>query len=132
MGGGLYAHYAFLITPVDFGFLRSVEFVVMVTLGGLGSVSGAVIAAVVLTLLPEGLRFADDALPRSVVAGGFSLSQSRMVIYALLLIGMMLLRPKGLLGGRELWPKRRRELAVGPSPTEDRDDRQPGAGGPTP
>ena len=129
VGGGLAAHYNFLVTPADASFVRSVEFVVIVTLGGLGSVSGTVIAAVVLTLLPELLRNADDWLPASVAATGFSLSQSRMVLYALLLIGMMLLRPRGLLGGRELWPRRRRELPDGPAATEDRDDRQAHAGG---
>lgn len=91
VGGALYAHYTGFITPTDFNFIRSVEFVVMVTLGGLGSISGAILAAGVLTLLPEVLR---------------PIADWRMVIYALLLISMMLLRPQGLLGGRELWPGR--------------------------
>ena len=109
VGGVLYAHYTGFITPNDFGFVRSVEFVVMVTLGGLGSITGAILAAVVLTVLPEVLR---------------GIADWRMVIYSLLLIFMMLLRPQGLLGGRELWPTRRgtRRAAVA---TEDRDDRQP-------
>jgi branched-chain amino acid transport system permease protein len=91
VGGALYAHYTGFITPTDFNFIRSVEFVVMVTLGGLGSISGAILAAIVLTLLPEVLR---------------PIADWRMVIYALLLILMMLLRPQGLLGGRELFPGR--------------------------
>ena len=91
VGGALYAHYTGFITPTDFNFIRSVEFVVMVTLGGLGSISGAILAAIVLTLLPEVLR---------------PIADWRMVIYSLLLISMMLLRPQGLLGGRELWPGR--------------------------
>jgi branched-chain amino acid transport system permease protein len=91
VGGTLYAHYTGFITPTDFNFIRSIEFVVMVTLGGLGSISGAILAAIVLTLLPEVLR---------------PIADWRMVIYALLLISMMLLRPQGLLGGRELWPGR--------------------------
>jgi branched-chain amino acid transport system permease protein len=64
----------------------------MVTLGGLGSISGAILAAIVLTLLPEVLR---------------PIQEYRMIIYCVLLILMMLLRPQGLLGGRELWPRRR-------------------------
>lgn len=96
VGGALYAHNAFSITPTEFGLVRSIEFVVMVTLGGLASVSGAVLAAVVLTLLPE--------LLRNVSPG---LVEWRMVLYALLLIVMMLLRPQGLLGGREVWRRRR-------------------------
>jgi ABC-type branched-subunit amino acid transport system permease subunit len=98
VGGALYAHYTGFITPTDFNIIRSIEFVVMVTLGGLGSISGAILAAIVLTLLPEVLR---------------AIADWRMVIYSLLLIVMMLLRPQGLLGGRELWPKRR---ALGEQP----------------
>jgi len=69
----------------------------MVVLGGMGSISGAVVAAVVLTLLPEVLRPVKDY---------------RMVIYSLMLILLMILRPQGLLGTRELslsWLRRRRE-----------------------
>jgi ABC-type branched-subunit amino acid transport system permease subunit len=91
VGGALYSHYTGFVTPTDFNIVRSIEFVVMVTLGGLGSISGAILAAVVLTLLPEVLRFIADW---------------RMVIYSLLLVLMMLMRPQGLLGGKELWPKR--------------------------
>jgi branched-chain amino acid transport system permease protein len=60
----------------------------MVVLGGLGSISGAAIAAVTLTLLPELLR---------------SFAMYRMVIYSLLLILIMIVRPQGLLGIREIW-----------------------------
>jgi ABC-type branched-subunit amino acid transport system permease subunit len=91
VGGALYAHYTGFITPTDFSIVRSIEFVVMVTLGGLASISGAIMAAIVLTLLPELLRVIADW---------------RMVIYSLLLVVMMLLRPQGLLGGRELWFRR--------------------------
>ena len=80
------------ITPNLFSMGRSIEIVVMVTLGGLGSISGAILAAVVLTLLPEMLRFVEDY---------------RMIIYSLTLVIMMLVRPQGLLGGREFWPRRR-------------------------
>ena len=92
VAGGLFAHLNLYLNPNEFGFLRSVELVVMVTLGGLGSISGAVVTAAVLTMLPEVLR-------------GFA--EWRMVLYALLLILMMLLRPQGLLGSRELWPPSR-------------------------
>jgi branched-chain amino acid transport system permease protein len=65
----------------------------MVVLGGMGSVSGAILAAIVLTLLPEALR---------------SFSEFRMPIYALALILMMILRPQGILGLREIWELRRK------------------------
>lgn len=93
VGGALFAHMSYLLHPQEFGFLRSVEIVVMVTLGGLGSISGAIITATVLTMLPEMLR-------------GFA--EWRMIIYAILLIGMMLLRPQGIMGGREIWDLFRR------------------------
>jgi branched-chain amino acid transport system permease protein len=62
----------------------------MVVLGGLGSISGASIAAIIVTLLPEWLR---------------GLDQYRMIIWALALILMMIFRPQGLLGVREIWDK---------------------------
>ncbi len=97
IGGGLYAmKIGSTISAADFGFQRSFDYVIMVVLGGLGSISGAAIAAIALTLLPEMLR-------------GFALY--RMPIYALLLIVIMIVRPQGLLGISEIWdflPARRR------------------------
>ena len=91
VAGALFAHFEGYITPRHFQFMRSIELVVMVTLAGAGSLSGTILAAIVLTVMPELLR---------------SFSEWRMVIYSLLLIIMMLLRPEGLLGGRELIPRR--------------------------
>jgi branched-chain amino acid transport system permease protein len=89
VAGGLLAHSATgYINPSQFDTLKSIEIIVMVVLGGLGSISGSVIAAVVLTILPEALRgFADY----------------RMVVYSLLLVVIMLTRPGGLMGSRELF-----------------------------
>ena len=86
VAGGLYAHYVSSIAPKDFGFTRSIEILVMVVLGGMGSITGAVGAAVVLTALPEVLR---------------DFSDYRMLVYSLLLIVMMLFRPSGLMGTAE-------------------------------
>jgi ABC-type branched-subunit amino acid transport system permease subunit len=102
VAGALYAHYDGYLHPTRFDIMRSIELVVMVTLGGLGSISGAVLAAVVLTILPEVLR---------------PVAEWRMVIYSLLLIGMMLGRPQGLLGGRELWWTRKRQRPLRPVPS---------------
>ena len=93
VAGGLFAHYLSYINPSSFGFSKSVEIVIMVVLGGMGSVSGSVLAAFVLTLLPEALR------PLQALTH----VDLRMVIYALLLILMMILRPKGIFGRKELW-----------------------------
>jgi branched-chain amino acid transport system permease protein len=109
VAGAMFALHERSITPSYFGFQKSIEIVAMVTLGGLGSISGAILAAIILTLLPEVLR---------------PIAEYRMILYALLLISMMLLRPQGLLGGRELWPKRRTAAGREPVATEDRDDSQ--------
>jgi len=89
VAGGLFAHeVGTSLNPRELGFQKSFDIVIMVVLGGMGSVSGAVLAAIVLTLLPEALR-------------GFS--EFRMPIYALALILMMILRPQGILGLKEIW-----------------------------
>jgi branched-chain amino acid transport system permease protein len=94
VAGGLFAHYLSYLNPNSFTFIKSIEVIAMVVLGGMGSVSGAVLAAIVLTLLPEVLRPVKDY---------------RMVIYSLMLIVLMITRPQGLLGSRELsWSMLRR------------------------
>ena len=87
VAGGLFAHFLSYLNPSSFTFLKSIEVIAMVVLGGMGSISGSVIAAIVLTLLPEVLR---------------PVKEYRMVIYSLMLIVLMITRPQGLLGTREL------------------------------
>lgn len=82
LAGGLYAHLRTTISPDGFNFLKSVDVVVMVILGGMGSTLGVVLAAVLLTVLNEFLR---------------DFEQYRMIIFSLLLIIMMIVRPQGLL-----------------------------------
>jgi branched-chain amino acid transport system permease protein len=88
VAGALFALQVGSINAGELGFVRSFEIIIMVVLGGLGSVSGAALAAILLTALPEVLRFVD---------------QYRMIVYSLLLIVMMIVRPKGLFGVREIW-----------------------------
>jgi len=90
MAGGLYAHLITFIAPEGFNFLKSVDVVVMVILGGMGSTPGVVAAAILLTLLNELLR---------------DFEQYRMIVFALLLILLMILRPQGLLGNFHKRPK---------------------------
>ena len=81
IAGGLYAHLKGYLNPSGFDFNKSIEVVVMVILGGMGRTAGVIVAAVLLTILPEVLRgFADY----------------RMIIYSLLIIGLMMARPQGL------------------------------------
>lgn len=91
VAGGLWAHYLQFLHPSSFTFMKSVEVLVMIVLGGLGSISGVAISAVFLTILPELLRYVKVLFNTTV--------DPRMVIYSLLLILTMLLRPQGLLGG---------------------------------
>ena len=86
IAGGLYAHYAGILDPKNFDFTKSIEYLVMVVLGGMGSITGSIVAAIVLTLMPEFLR---------------EFSNYRMLVYSLILILMMLFRPAGLMGTKE-------------------------------
>ena len=89
IAGSLFAHESgILISPSDAGFQRSFDIVIMTVLGGMGSISGAVLAATALTILPEVLR---------------NFAQYRLIVFALLLIFVMILRPQGLFGFREIW-----------------------------
>jgi branched-chain amino acid transport system permease protein len=83
VAGSLYAGNIGILDPTGFGFMKSIEILVMVVLGGLGSMIGSVISATVLTALPELLR---------------AFSDYRMVVYSLLLIIVMIFRPTGLMG----------------------------------
>jgi len=86
IGGGLFAFTIGYIAPLNFGFMKSVDILVIACLGGLGSITGSVIAAIVFTILPEALRQFDAY---------------RMIAYSLALILMMLFRPQGLFGTSE-------------------------------
>ena len=88
IAGGLFAHLQGIIDPATFNFNRSVEVVIMVVIGGMGSISGAVIGGILVALLPEALR---------------GLHQFRMIVFPLILILVMLLRPLGILGRHEIW-----------------------------
>lgn len=86
IAGGIYAHNLGILGAKQFDYNYSINILVMVVLGGMGSFTGSILAAIVLTILPEVLReFADY----------------RMILYAFILILMMIFRPKGLLGREE-------------------------------
>ena len=92
VAGGLSGQlFANPLNPQNLNFVKSIEVVVMIVLGGIGSITGAVLGATTLTILPEALRSVDQQWPGM-----------RMVLYALLLILFMIFRPQGLLGRREL------------------------------
>jgi branched-chain amino acid transport system permease protein len=86
IGGGLYAIFFGYLNPAMFGWLNSVNFVVIVVLGGMGSITGTIIAAIVFTFLQEWLRVFEDF---------------RLVIFGFALILLMIFWPKGLMGNKE-------------------------------
>ena len=90
LGGSLYAMVVGLVQPASAAFLRSIDYLIFVVLGGMGSMTGSVLSAYVLTALQELLRF----LPKG-------LQDSRLIFYAFILILVMIFRPKGLLGMKE-------------------------------
>lgn len=105
MAGVLFGHYTQFLSTNDFQFIRSFEIIIMIVLGGMGSLTGAVFGAIVITLLPELLR----QLPGDA-------SRYRLVVYSALLIIIMLTRPQGILGTREFglsWLKRARKRPEG-------------------
>lgn len=87
LAGGLYSHYMGYIQPASFDFNKSIDYLTFVVFGGMGSLSGSIIATIILTFLPELLR---------------SMQDFRMIIYPLALIILMIFRPQGLLGDKEL------------------------------
>jgi len=104
IAGGLYAHLKTFIAPAGFVFMMSIEIVTIVILGGMGNTPGVIAAAVLLTLLPQGLR-----VIAGTQIGNFSLrwvGELRMIIYASLIILIMLTRPQGLFSMRGLKPRR--------------------------
>ena len=108
VAGALYAHVFGYVNAQAFNILKSTEGLVMVYLGGMGSLSGSVLAAIFFTLLVEGLRFGIPALDSllhavNVLPVDFTLSQIwKWVLIPLLLILLMQFRPEGIMGNREL------------------------------
>ncbi|ATD80245.1 branched-chain amino acid transport system permease protein [Desulfovibrio desulfuricans] len=120
MAGAVYAHMFSSIYANSFGIMKSTEAMVMVYLGGMGSLSGSVLAAIFFTLLIEILRFALPALSDLLhhlpfVPDSFMISQEwKWVLIPLILILLMQFRPEGLLGNRELtqvFPRLKKLLA---------------------
>jgi branched-chain amino acid transport system permease protein len=110
VAGGLWGQlFANPLNPQNLNFVKSIEVIVMIVLGGIGSITGAVLGATTLTILPEALRTFDQQFPGL-----------RMVLYALLLILLMIFRPQGIMGRRELsfaWLRRGGRKPSAPPPT---------------
>jgi branched-chain amino acid transport system permease protein len=88
IGGSLYAHQVGALDPKELGFMKSIDLVIIVVIGGMGSITGIVLGATILVVLPEVFR---------------SFADYRMIVYALALVIVMILRPQGIMGVHELW-----------------------------
>ena len=102
VGGGLFGHYLMYLHTNSFTFIKSIEIIIMIVIGGLGSITGSVLGAVLYITLTEGLR---------------EFAQYRMVAFSLLLVIIMIVRPQGILGHREFasFLTRRRRLPTVPA-----------------
>jgi branched-chain amino acid transport system permease protein len=112
IAGALFGHFRQFLHTNDFQFIRSVEILIMIVLGGMGSIAGAVLGAIVITILPELLR----KLPGNLYS-------YRLVIYSALLILIMLTRPQGIMGAKEFgisWLKRAQRRPVGDKPIDEK------------
>ena len=96
IAGALVAHDQQFLHPNNFGFMWSVVILVMIILGGLGSVTGSIVGATILTILPELLKMV-----------GSDIATWRVSIYSALMIILMLTRPQGIFGPHELFEKRK-------------------------
>ncbi len=102
LGGSLLGHFMMYLHPDIFNYLKTIESVSMVILGGLGSLTGSLVGALAITLVPEVFRnLATAALGLGLAQLSDFLRRGWMVFYALLFLIMMLARPRGLMGGRE-------------------------------
>lgn len=86
IAGALYANYFFFIKPDTFGFMKSVDILVIVVFGGMGSITGSIVGAIVLSIISIFLQ---------------SVPELRMVIYAVVLFLIMVYRPQGIMGDKE-------------------------------
>ena len=98
VAGGLFSHYFYIAHPASFTFMKSFDILTMVVLGGLGSISGSITAAILLTFISAALA---------------SYPEWRMVIYSLMLIILMIYRPQGLFGNKEIGLKVFRRILGG-------------------
>ena len=111
LAGALYAGYLGILNPSSFGFMKSIEILVMVVLGGMGSMVGSVLSATVLTAVPEILR---------------AFSEYRMILYSLLLITVMIFKPSGLMGQYDFSLSRILEKVFNQKPAQEKTNSKAG------
>lgn len=102
VAGSLYAHHAGFIGPDHFTFFISIEYVIMIIVGGMGTILGAIFGALFMTILPEALRIISDALRGSFPVLIVRFAALKTVIYGLIIVLFLIIEPDGLNG---IWQK---------------------------
>ena len=107
LSGGLFASFQGFVSPESFNLMESIMILSMIVLGGMGNIYGVILGALLVTVIPEALRYTGD-LQRAVFGEVFiDPADLRMLLFGIALVLMMLLRPAGLLPSKQ----RRQELA---------------------
>jgi branched-chain amino acid transport system permease protein len=109
VSGSMFAAFQGFVSPESFSLMESVMIVAMIVLGGLGHIPGVILGAVMLAALPEVLRYVAGDV-QNMTGGRIDASILRQLLIALAMIGIMLLRPRGL------WPSPEHGKAA-PTPT---------------
>jgi branched-chain amino acid transport system permease protein len=103
LAGGLFAAFQGFISPESFNLWESILVLCMIVLGGMGHIPGVILGAVLLTVIPEALRYLGDLQRATLGHVAVDPSDLRMLLFGLSLVAMMLWRPAGL------WPSRQRK-----------------------
>jgi len=107
LSGGLFASFQGFVSPESFNLMESIMILSMIVLGGMGNIYGVILGALLVTVIPEALRYTGE-LQRAVFGEVFiDPADLRMLLFGIALVLMMLLRPAGLLPSKQ----RRQELA---------------------
>ncbi|WML92479.1 ABC transporter permease subunit [Thiothrix lacustris] len=107
LSGGLFASFQGFVSPESFNLMESIMILSMIVLGGMGNIVGVIVGAILVTVIPEALRYTGD-LQQAVFGKVFvDPADLRMLLFGMALVLMMLLRPSGLLPSKQ----RRQELA---------------------
>lgn len=105
LGGGLLAHLIGTIDPMMFRFVLTFNILLIVVLGGIGSTTGNVVSAIVVTVLMEQMRFLDQSINLGFIETP-AIPGLRMVVFSMMLMAVILFYPKGLMGQAEFsWDK---------------------------
>jgi branched-chain amino acid transport system permease protein len=107
LSGGLFASFQGFVSPESFNLMESIMILSMIVLGGMGNIPGVILGAILVTVIPEALRYTGD-LQRAVFGEVYiDPADLRMLLFGIALVLMMLFRPAGLLPSKQ----RRREFS---------------------